>query len=243
MNSSWRRFKPPKFILPKSSRELINLLSQNAIYIIIIAGIIILGYFGYHYYLSHTEVVPKSGGTMIEGIAGQPEMINPILSQTNDVDRDLVQLLFSGLLTYDQDHNLVGDLADSWEISEDEKVYTVHLRDRLYWHDGDDLTADDVVLTFHLIQHEQYHGTLADNWRDVAVEKIDDHTIKFTLPEIFSPFLVNLTTGILPYHIFADADPAKIHEMEDYNSQPIGNGPYKISKIKVDMKDNIVPLN
>lgn len=235
MNSSWRRFKPKQFILPKNTREVLSFLKKylpHLVIFIIIFGFILLGY---RYYINNTVVAPQSGGTFIEGMAGQPSMINPILSQTSDVDRDLVQLIFSGLLTYDKDHNLVGDLAEKWEISEDEKVYTVYLKDNLKWHDGEDLTSDDVVLTYHLIQHEKYPGTLAGNWKDVSVEKIDDKTIKFSLPEVFSPFLANLTTGILPYHIFAEADPAKIDDM-DFNTQPIGSGPYKISKIKIDKK-------
>ncbi|MFA4930377.1 MAG: ABC transporter substrate-binding protein [Patescibacteria group bacterium] len=235
MSSSWRRFKPKQFILPKNARDLLSFLGRYLPHILIFLVVFGLIFFGYRYYIDHTASAPQTGGTFIEGMAGQPGMINPILSQTNDVDRDLCQLIFSGLLTYNQDHNLIGDLADHWDISEDEKVYTVYLKDNLKWHDGEPLTSDDVVLTFHLIQNEQYPGTLANNWQDVRVEKIDDQTIQFSLNEVFSPFLVNLTTGILPAHIFANADPAKIDTM-DFNSQPIGSGPYKISKIKIDKK-------
>ena len=235
MNSSWRRFKPKNFILPKSWRDVLQLISQYSFVLIIIGGLIIMSLLGYKYYLDNTKIVPADGGTLIEGMAGQPDMINPILSQTNDIDRDLTELIFSGLLTYDENHNLVGDLADRWELSEDQKVYTVYLKDNLKWQDGENLNADDVLLTFQLIQHEHYPGTLAANWKDVVIEKIDDKTIKFSLPEVFSPFLANLTTGILPYHIFSSIEPAKIDEI-DYNLQPIGSGPFKINKISVDKK-------
>ena len=223
--------------MPKSWRDRINFGYRYIIAFIILIVISILVFLGYRYYLNHTTIVAASGGTLIEGMAGQPKLINPILSQTNDVDRDIVKLVFSSLLTFDHNHNLVGQLAEKWDISEDQKSYTVFLRHDVQWHDGQNFTADDVVYTFQLIQNPQYPGTLADNWRDVTVEKIDDYTVKFTLPDVFSPFLVNLTTGILPYHILKDVAPGKIDQI-DFNLRPIGTGPYKIDTIKYDRAQN-----
>jgi len=237
MNQSWRRFRPKTQLLPKSWRDRINFGYRYIIAFIILIVISILVFLGYRYYLNHTTIVAASGGTLIEGMAGQPKLINPILSQTNDVDRDIVKLVFSSLLTFDHNHNLVGQLAEKWDISEDQKSYTVFLRHDVQWHDGQNFTADDVVYTFQLIQNPQYPGTLADNWRDVTVEKIDDYTVKFTLPDVFSPFLVNLTTGILPYHILKDVAPGKIDQI-DFNLRPIGTGPYKIDTIKYDRAQN-----
>lgn len=233
MNQSWRRFRPGGLILPKSWRDLFLLLARYSVYLFIPAIIILIGYFGYRYYINHSDSLPADGGTYIEGMAGQPKLINPILSQLNDVDRDLSKLIFSGLLVFDKNRQLVGDLAEKWEISEDEKSYTVYLRKNLKWHDNQSLTADDVVFTFQLITNPKYPGTLAANWQDVQIEKIDENTVKFNLKEVFSPFPVNLTTGILPKHLLEKIDPSKIDDI-DFNSKPIGSGPYKISKIKVD---------
>jgi len=233
MNQSWRRFKPSWFVLPKNLREVSTWLYQQKIILIIILLVFVIGYFGSRYYNNHTNIVPAVGGTLTEGLAGQPDFINPILSQTNDIDRDLVQLIFSAPLTYDTNHQLIGNLVDKWDISEDGKVYTIYLKDNLQWHDGQPLTADDVVFTYQLIQNQNYPGTLHDNWRDVSIEKVDDKTIKFSLPSVFSPFLTNLTTGIIPQHIFSQVDPAKLMET-DYNLEPIGSGPFKVKKIVVD---------
>lgn len=235
MNQSWRRFKPSWFVLPKNLREVFDWIYTNKIILGAVLILLLGGYFGSRYYAGQTTVIAAKGGTLIEGLAGQPAMINSILSQTNDIDRDLVQIIFSGLLTYDNNHQLVGDLADKWEISEDGKSYTVHLKDNLFWHDEQPLTAADVVFTYQLIQNEKYPGTLNDNWRDVTIEKIDDKTIKFTLPEVFSPFLTNLTTGVIPEHIFAKIDPSQLPDT-DYNYEPIGSGPFKVKKILVDKK-------
>lgn len=232
MKDKWRRFKPSGFIIPKSWREVLLVNLKYVIGIIILIGLGIGGYGGYQYYMNNTVLVAAEGGTFVEGMAGQPKLINPILSQTNDVDRDLVRLVFSGLLTYDRERILVGDLAERWELSEDEKTYTVYLRDNLKWHDGEALTADDVVFTYQLIQDPGFPGTLGDDWQDVTIEKIDDKTIKFTLTDVFAPFLVNLTTGILPQHLLADVQPAEIDAI-DFNTQPIGSGPFQISKFKL----------
>ena len=186
MNQSWRRFRPGGLILPKSWRDLFLLLARYSVYLIIPAIIILIGYFGYRYYINHSDSLPADGGTYIEGMAGQPKLINPILSQLNDVDRDLSKLIFSGLLAFDKNRQLIGDLAEKWEISEDEKSYTVYLRKNLKWHDDQSLTADDVVFTFQLITNPKYPGTLAANWQDVQIEKIDENTVKFNLKEVFS---------------------------------------------------------
>ena len=233
MNQSWKRFRPKTQIIPKSWRDKFNF---NFRYALIFLSLLLISggvFFAYRYYLQHTTVVATEGGTLIEGMAGQPKNINPILSQTNDVDRDLVKLIFSGLLTFDQDRNLVGDLANDWTVSDDEKSYLFNLKNNVYWHDGEKFSADDVIFTYQLIQNDQYPGTLSDNWRDVIIEKIDDYQVKFTLPEVFSPFLVNLTTGILPQHLLYDIPVTKI-DSDDFNTKPIGTGPYKLDTLKYD---------
>ncbi len=233
MNQSWRRFRPSTQIIPKSWREKI---SFNFQFLLILLALLLLSagaYFGYRYYLDNTIVVPSVGGTLIEGVAGQPKYINPILSQTNDVDRDLAGLIFSGLLKFDEDRNLIGDLAEKWELSEDEKGYTVYLKEGISWHDGESFDADDVVFTYQMIQNDLYPGTLHNNWRDVTVEKIDEKTIKFSLTEVFSPFLVNLTTGVLPQHLLSGVTPNQL-DSDDFNIRPIGTGPYKLDTIQYD---------
>ena len=105
MNQSWRRFRPGGLILPKSWRDLFLLLARYSVYLIIPAIIILIGYFGYRYYINHSDSLPADGGTYIEGMAGQPKLINPILSQLNDVDRDLSKLIFSGLLAFDKNRD------------------------------------------------------------------------------------------------------------------------------------------
>src|SRR3989344_9483148 len=96
-------------------------------------------------FLSNTEIRPGDGGIYTEGIVGSPRFINPLYSQGSDVDRALVEIIFSGLMKYDGQGQITRDLAKSMEIKEEGKVYEVYLLENLSWHDGSPLTADDVI--------------------------------------------------------------------------------------------------
>lgn len=92
-----------------------------------------------------TQPVPRYGGSYSEGIVGQPAYINPLLSQTSEADADLVQLIYSALFKYDGQGRITGDLAEKYEVSEDQKTYTVYLKKNAKWHDNEPLNAEDVV--------------------------------------------------------------------------------------------------
>jgi peptide/nickel transport system substrate-binding protein len=182
-------------------------------------------------YFSHSQVVADYGGQYQEGIIGQPRYLNPILAQTNDADRALVRIIFSSLLKYDGQGNLIPDLAERYEIKEQGLVYDFFLRKNIQWHDGQTLTADDVVFTIQTIQDPEYKSPLRINWQGVEVEKIDDYTVRFKLKNTYAPFLHNLTVGILPKHLWAGIS-AQNFPLAEYNLKPIGSGPYKFKKFE-----------
>ena len=176
-----------------------------------------------------TVPVADFGGTYVEGMAGNPATINPILCQTNPVDQDLVQLIFTGLTQVNSKFEIVPDLADSWEVSQDGTVYTFHLRQDVVWHDGAPFTADDVVFTINAIQDPNFQGVplLSEMWRSVVVEEVDRYTVRFVLREPFAPFLDYTTIGILPVHILGSVPIANLAESK-FNATPIGTGPFKV---------------
>ena len=131
-------------------------------------------------------MAPAFGGVYREGLVGQPRFINPIYLSTQDVDRDLVEVLFSGLMKYNEKGELVEDLAASFEIKEDGKVFEVLLRDNIFWHDGEPLTSGDVIFTIDLIQDPQYQSPLRIKWFGVRTEKISEKGIRFRLPEKYA---------------------------------------------------------
>jgi peptide/nickel transport system substrate-binding protein len=193
-----------------------------------------------HIYLSTTEAIPKKGGEYAEGIIGQPVFINPLLSQSSEADADLVQLVYSGLLKYNAEGDLENDLAESYELSEDKKTYTFHLRQDAFWHDGEKLNAEDVKFTVDVIQNQSYKSLLRQNWQGVEVSQADEYTIVFTLSNPYFGFLNNLTTGILPKHIWEDISPEKFSLQNDLNLKPIGSGPYKYSKMQKNAEGEIL---
>lgn len=191
------------------------------------------------FYLSKTKAIPAYGGEYIEGIVGQPVYINPILSQSNDVDSDIVQLVYSSLFKYDGQGNVKGDLVESYEISDDQTTYTVHLKKNILWHDGQPFSANDVLYTVNLIADPSYKSPLRSNWQGISTQFVDDNTIAFKITTPYAGFLNNLTFGILPKHIW-EAVPADNFHLTDLKLEPIGTGPYKYSSFQKDSKGNIL---
>jgi len=190
-------------------------------------------------YLSKTQVVPKSGGEYVEGIVGQPQHINPVISQSNNTDEDLSQLIYSSLFKYDDKGNLINDLIENYELSEDNTLYTVYLKKGVLWHDGEELKSDDVLFTVDLIFDPAYKSPLRSNWQGVEATADDDYTLKFKITSSYAGFLNNLTFGILPKHIWESINAEKF-SLTDLNIQPIGSGPYKFSSIQKDSNGNII---
>lgn len=213
-------------------KNLFKILSKPEKYLVWVFIILIVTSSGYLlrvWYLNNTELSPKAGGSYTEAAIGVPRYINPVLSSTNDIDRDLVTIIYSGLLKYDYNGQLIPDLSESYKISDDKKTYDFTLRQNAKWHDGKSVTADDVIFTIQTIQNVEYRSPLRASLQGVEAEKIDEFNIRFRLKNPYSPFLDNLTFGILPAHIWENI-PAVSFSLSDYNLNPIGSGPYKIQK-------------
>ncbi len=192
----------------------------------------------YRYYTDHFLLLPAAGGEYTEALVGSPQYINPILSETNDVDMDISRLVFSGLLKYDTEQQLVCDLCDHYEIGDGEKTYTFYLKEGLKWHDGEDLNADDIVFTIRSIKDPAFKSSLYRGFADVVIEKVDDHAVRFSLNEPYAPFLTLLTVGIIPQHVWGGI-PAISANLAHYNLQPIGSGPFKFKALVKDKLGNI----
>jgi len=185
------------------------------------------------YNTSDTIIVPKQGGEFKEGIVGSPQYLNPVLGQVNDADRDVNELIFSGLMKYNGKGELIFDLAESYAIGDKGKVYEFFLKKDIKWHDNQPFTADDVVFTILTIQNPEYRSPLRINWTGVQVEKVDDWTVRFTLNTPYAPFLANTTIGIIAKHVWENILPESF-SLALENLSPIGTGPYKMGKIKKD---------
>ena len=175
---------------------------------------------------------PARGGQLKEGIIGSPRFINPILA-ISDADRDMTSLVYSGLMKSSPEGNLVPDLAESYEVSEDGLVYKFKLKDNAYFHNGEKVTTDDIEFTINKTQDSALKSPKRPNWDGVTVKKINDREIEFILKQPYSPFLENATLGILPKKIWMNFDSDQF-SFSLSNIEPIGSGPYKIKNLKKD---------
>jgi peptide/nickel transport system substrate-binding protein len=204
--------------------------------LIALSGITLVGVFLYSIALSRTTVlVPEEGGIYTEGLAGAPQYVNPLLAQYNQVDEDLVALIFNGLTRTNEKGELEPDLASSWTASPDGRIYLFHLRHDIRWSDGEAFDADDVLFTIGLMQDPDFPGVpyLSNLWRTVSIEKVDAFTIRFRLKEPFPPFADYTTIGILPKHMLRDV-PARDLLIHPFNTHPIGTGPLLLESMSAE---------
>jgi len=181
-------------------------------------------------YLKNTRAVPAFGSQYTEAEVGQPQLINPLLAQTQ-TDKDLTNLVYAGLYKFDAEGGLIPDLADGGpQIDASGKTYTVKLKPGLKWNDGQTLNADDVIFTVETLQNADYKSLLRHTWQNITVSKIDDLTIQFKNQAVSAPFLSNLTLGILPAHIWQKVSPNQFLSTK-LNLQPVGSGPYFVKEI------------
>ena len=176
------------------------------------------------------EKIPTSGGTLVEGIVGNPRFINPVLA-LSDADKNMTALVYSGLMRLDENGRAVPDLAESVSLSEDKLTYRAVLREGAHFQDGTIVTADDIVFTISKIADPLIKSPRKGNWEGVTIEKIDDKTVSFRLKKPYTPFIYNLSIGILPKEIWKNVT-ADEFTFSQFNTLPIGSGPYKVSRVE-----------
>lgn len=168
---------------------------------------------------------PVSGGIYNEGMVGTYSNANPLFA-TGSVDTAVSRLVFSGLFTYDNHNNLVGDLASGYSVDKTGRQYVVHLRPHLTWQDGQPLTAADVVFTYQLIQTPDVQSPLLSSWQGITISAVNSLTIKFDLPNQLSAFPYSLTNGIVPQHILGHVPPGQMRSTSFNTTRPVGAGPF-----------------
>lgn len=170
----------------------------------------------------------KSGGVYVEGVIGNISTLNPLLA-ASEPEQAASRLLFSSLYNYDVTGALHTDLAESMTVKDD-KVYTIKLRNAV-WHDGKNLTAEDVVYTINLIKNPQVRSPLRVNWLDISARAIDDSTVEFMLPAVYAGFSHALTFPVIPKHILQSVSPSSMREA-DFSSNPVGSGPFAVKRVQ-----------
>ncbi|MDD5145075.1 MAG: ABC transporter substrate-binding protein [Candidatus Pacebacteria bacterium] len=192
-------------------------------------------YLSSDFYFNNTEKIAGRGGYYVEGLLRSPRLIINPVSGNLENERDLAQLIYSGLMKYDDQGKLKLDLAKEYKILEGGRIFEFYLKDNLFWSDGKPLNADDVIFTLKTIQNPSSNSFLRANWLGVKVEKISETGIRFELSNPSSVFLDNSTFGILPKNIWEDQN----FLTSIYNLKPVGSGPYKLKNLVSDIEGNI----
>lgn len=229
-NISIRQFKYLRRILTRREYRLIQ-----ALLLIVIVN---LAFLSWKTYGALTVETPRSGGAYSEGLIGSPSAINPLYLLTNDSDRDLAALVYSGLMRYTPNRELEPDLAEKVTLSDDRKEYTAILRQGVVWHDGERFSADDVLFTIAKIQDPAAKSPLYASYNDITVKKKNERTVVFTLSKPFAPFLSLLTVPILPSHLWQELSPEQL-QLSALNLKPVGTGPWKFRSLQKD-KDGTI---
>ena len=181
------------------------------------------------------EPEPVSGGIYTEGLIGTSSRLNPVLDTYNPVDQDVDRLLYSSLIRFDDRGLAQAELAESWGVSRDGKIYNFSLRTDAFWHDGQPVVSGDILFTVDLLRSPDLPipEDIRSVWSEVEVEALDDYTLQFRLPEPFAPFLDYMAFGVLPAHLFEGVDPAGIVD-DPFNLSPVGSGPYRFENFIVE---------
>jgi len=232
----------PTFSQWKQFFKILNKNEKIAFLIFLFLSFFSAGFLSLNFYFKNSEIQPAFGGNYIEGIVGQPRLINPIYASSSEIDQDLVELLFSGLMKYTSDGKIVPDLAKSYKIEDNGRVYEVNLKENLFWSDGEKFSADDVIFTVKTIQNQDYQSPLRPSFLGIDVEKISDYALRFRLKDPYPPFLETLTFKILPKHIWENIPPQNF-SLAIYNLEPIGNGPFQLKNFNKDKFGYIKSLN
>lgn len=150
-------------------------------------------------------------------------------------DRRILFQIYEGLMNYDDlNGEAVPQLAESYEISEDQTEYTFHLRQDVYFHNGEQMKASDVIFSFNrAMQPEMMSSSYCTNI--ASIEALDDYTVKFTLTEPFAPFLVNISW------VFIYSEKEVTEQGAEFGTKLAlaGTGPYMLSEMDPNVKISV----
>jgi|SRR5579884_273028 len=169
---------------------------------------------------------PKDPFALTTASIGEPRRLIPMLA-SDSASQTITSLIFNGLVKYDKNIQLVGDLAESFERAPDCRSATFHLRKGVKWQDGREFTADDVLFTYQKIIDPNVITPYSSAFETVEkVEKVDPYTVRVVYREPFAPGLESWTMGILPKHLLEGEN----LNTDPFSRNPVGTGPFRFSE-------------
>jgi ABC-type transport system substrate-binding protein len=202
---------------------------------------------GWVFFQEHSEEQVSYGGVYTEGAVGSVSgmVLNPVYTygkRDQSIDADITSLVFSGLMKFNSQTGKVEDNLGTHTLSADKKTYTFRLNQGILWHDGEAMTANDVVFTYRdVISHPDFSNTsLRRAFEKVEIKKVSDMEVSFTLPYPYKFFLTNFTVGLLPRHILENTPVSEL-EYSDFSQTPIGNGLYSFTEME-EVRPNVFKI-
>ena len=169
---------------------------------------------------------PAYGDAIVLGSIGEPSTLLPLLASDSS-SRDVAGQIYSGLVRYDKNLKLEGELAESWDVSKDGLTITFHLRKGVKWHDGRPFTSRDVLFTYRATIDPKTPTAYAENFKQVKrAEAPDPNTFRVTYGKPFAPALESWGDSILPAHLLEGKDITK----SELARHPVGTGPYRFKE-------------
>ena len=175
---------------------------------------------------TEAEGVPVYGDRIILGTIGDAKRLLPMMA-SDSASAEIAGLIHNGLVKYDKDIKVVGDLAESWDISADGLTITFHLRRNVKWHDGEPFSAHDCLFTYRKMVDPNVATPYSQDFLRVKDARVlDDHTFRVRYAEPFAPALISWGMGIMPKHLLENED----LNTTDFARHPVGTGPYKLKE-------------
>jgi len=183
-----------------------------------------------------TAAAPVRGGTLVVAIQADPGSLNPAVTSNGGVHA-ASEMMFNGLVGWGTDGKPTPELAERWVVEGNGTAYRFTLRQGVKWHDGRDLTADDVKFSFEkalLPFHARTKASMGS--AGVTIEAPDPRTVIFRFPEPYAPLLqqLNVTEApIIPQHVYEGCADISTVAGCPANKQPVGTGPFKLDSYTI----------
>jgi len=169
---------------------------------------------------------PAYGDAIVEGTIGEASTLIPILA-SDSASHAVAGQIYNGLVKYDKNLNIVGDLAESYDISADGLTIVFHLRHGVKWHDGAPFTSRDVLYTYRVVIDPKTPTAYAEDFKQVkSISALGAYTVKVTYATPFAPALASWGMNILPAHLLEGQDITK----SPLTRKPVGTGPYRFKE-------------
>lgn len=175
---------------------------------------------------------PAFGDSIVEASIGDISGLIPNIT-SDSASHEVGSFIYNGLVKYDKDYKLIGDLTESWNISKDGLVITFHIRKGVKWHDGREFTAGDALFTYRTMIDPKTPTAYSEDFRQVKkAEVLDKYTFRVSYREPFAPALASWGIWMLPEHLLKGQD----LRQSPLNKNPIGTGPYRFKEWKTGEK-------